>query len=610
MFCKNCGAEIKQGARFCENCGAPVAGASDEKNRHTSPQKKPHKAKPKAGNSKSLDSFFADKRRMMIIIVVAAVLVACIIGGLIWHSHSQKVKYDGYMQTASELMTNGDYDQAEMILNESIQLRPKEPQAYLTLASVYTEKKEYHKTVVILRQGAEKTGKDEVFKAPLERAEVVYSNTWKSAYKEILDSNSDLIYDYEYGREEYEQGRNEVAALYDMDKDGTPELWFFTYIDYAAELNIYTYADGKATKLPYKCVYYWKGNDKQDDDGFHDLYAAGGMNYIVFSEEGKNGFTVCSEITDESTNTEINSYTYESGKISYPDFLDCIHYYIGMDGTANESYECTQNGSDISQKDYEKAKQRIIDNMDQVIITNTLFSRDEKLYKEFLSAAETRDSLGMTYEEITDALKPAKVEAEDKENKTDDSEKNNSEKDDSDKNDAESIELFSKLSEGGFYFTSGAGAWATDLKFNEDGSFSGYYHDSNMGEDMETYPNGTAYVCDFSGKFKDVKKTGEHEYTMTLDGDIKLEQPVDSDTVKDDTHIIYSEPYGLETLSDGDTVTVIEPGYPLNDLDEAFLDWIRMPQAWETVPDTADTYYLLNPKGGDYGGYAFIFGED
>ena len=107
-----------------------------------------------------------------------------------------------------------------------------------------------------------------------------------------------------------------------------------------------------------------------------------------------------------------------------------------------------------------------------------------------------------------------------------------------------------------------------------------------------------------------MKKTGEHEYTMTLDGDIKLEQPVDSDTVKDDTHIIYSEPYGLETLSDGDTVTVIEPGYPLNDLDEAFLDWIRMPQAWETVPDTADTYYLLNPKGGDYGGYAFIFGED
>ena len=52
-----------------------------------------------------------------------------------------------------------------------------------------------------------------------------------------------------------------------------------------------------------------------------------------------------------------------------------------------------------------------------------------------------------------------------------------------------------------FLFCSGAGGWSTGLKLNADGTFSGEYHDSNMGETGDGYPNGTMYECTFSGKF-------------------------------------------------------------------------------------------------------------
>ena len=30
MFCRNCGKEIKDGAKFCENCGTPVMAAAEQ----------------------------------------------------------------------------------------------------------------------------------------------------------------------------------------------------------------------------------------------------------------------------------------------------------------------------------------------------------------------------------------------------------------------------------------------------------------------------------------------------------------------------------------------------------------------------------------------------
>lgn len=51
-----------------------------------------------------------------------------------------------------------------------------------------------------------------------------------------------------------------------------------------------------------------------------------------------------------------------------------------------------------------------------------------------------------------------------------------------------------------FVFCSGAGAWRTTIVVNQDGSFSGEYLDSDMGDSGDGHPKGTQYICSFSGK--------------------------------------------------------------------------------------------------------------
>ena len=50
-----------------------------------------------------------------------------------------------------------------------------------------------------------------------------------------------------------------------------------------------------------------------------------------------------------------------------------------------------------------------------------------------------------------------------------------------------------------FVFSSGAGAWGTFLTLDADGSFTGGYNDSDMGDTGEGYPHGKNYYCEFQG---------------------------------------------------------------------------------------------------------------
>ena len=59
-----------------------------------------------------------------------------------------------------------------------------------------------------------------------------------------------------------------------------------------------------------------------------------------------------------------------------------------------------------------------------------------------------------------------------------------------------------------FVFASGAGAWSTDLTLNQDGSFTGVYHDADT---------TTVYICTFSGQFGDIRQVDDHTWSMTLE---------------------------------------------------------------------------------------------
>jgi hypothetical protein len=142
-------------------------------------------------------------------------------------------------------------------------------------------------------------------------------------------------------------------------------------------------------------------------------------------------------------------------------------------------------------------------------------------------------------------------------------------------------------------FASGVGAWSTDITMESDGTFSGYYHDTNMGESGADYPNGTMYESVFNGKFADIQKVSDHEYSMKLDY-LNVEGTVGAERVEDGIRIVTSEPNGFDSA---DEFSLYLPGRQTADLPEGFISWASMPMAWTDIPDALPLYGLYNIGG-------------
>ena len=157
----------------------------------------------------------------------------------------------------------------------------------------------------------------------------------------------------------------------------------------------------------------------------------------------------------------------------------------------------------------------------------------------------------------------------------------------------ESPESIFALIPGDFIYASGVGAWATELTIAADGTFTGNYHDSNMGDTGPDYPNGTRYVSVFSGRFTLVQKVSDVEYQLTLTS-LNVQGTVGAESIEDGVKVITSDPAGFDAASD---FTLYLPGRRPSDLPEEFLFWVQTLQAWDTVPDTLPMWGLYNVVG-------------
>lgn len=144
-------------------------------------------------------------------------------------------------------------------------------------------------------------------------------------------------------------------------------------------------------------------------------------------------------------------------------------------------------------------------------------------------------------------------------------------KTDSNGGDSAANSVFGQLSGYMFYFSIGAGGWETDLTINPDGTFEGYYSDSDMGETGDDYPNGTRHECTFSGKFTSPEKVDEYTYRFTVEDLICAEEP-GKESIEDGIRVIQAEPYGAAM---GDAVELYLPGKSASDLPAAFTDWVQ-----------------------------------
>ena len=135
----------------------------------------------------------------------------------------------------------------------------------------------------------------------------------------------------------------------------------------------------------------------------------------------------------------------------------------------------------------------------------------------------------------------------------------------------EKTDVFAEMAGWEYEFTSGAGAWATELEVHEDGTFSGTFHDANMGETGEGYEeNGTLYLSEFTGKFGEAKEREPFIYEVPIE-EINYKNEPDTENIEDGTKYIYAEAYGL---SGADSLIVYLPGTPIEKLDEGYMSWI------------------------------------
>lgn len=127
---------------------------------------------------------------------------------------------------------------------------------------------------------------------------------------------------------------------------------------------------------------------------------------------------------------------------------------------------------------------------------------------------------------------------------------------------------------------SGAGAWCTEMQMGKDGSFTGYYHDSEA---------DVVYESSFSGRFTNVRKRDSYSYTMTLFA-LDIDGTENVAYAKDGKLYITQAPAGLKA---GDTYVLYLPGTPKERLTEEELSWLH-----DDGGSTLDTFFLCSQNTG------------
>ena len=157
---------------------------------------------------------------------------------------------------------------------------------------------------------------------------------------------------------------------------------------------------------------------------------------------------------------------------------------------------------------------------------------------------------------------------------------------------AETGFTFADLSDRVFYFSSGAGAWWTELRIQGDGSFEGHYQDVDMGDAGDDYPNGTLYYCDFIGMFDQLEKVDDFTYKMNLSFLSFKEKPAQEEEIIEGVRYIYSGANGL----DGEEFYLYLPGSRLVDLPQAYLQWVGYYDLEAAQEEELSFYGLYNVR--------------
>lgn len=139
-------------------------------------------------------------------------------------------------------------------------------------------------------------------------------------------------------------------------------------------------------------------------------------------------------------------------------------------------------------------------------------------------------------------------------------------------------------------FSSGVGGWSTDMRILSDGSFSGEFHDSEMGEFTDEYPNGTVYGCTFTGRLTVIEQVDENTWKLRVDA-LSVDEGQAEEAIDGGIRFVYSEPYGI---SEGDEMTLYQPGTLTAGFTEDMLLWAHL--LGEDAPTELESWFLYSEE--------------
>ncbi len=138
---------------------------------------------------------------------------------------------------------------------------------------------------------------------------------------------------------------------------------------------------------------------------------------------------------------------------------------------------------------------------------------------------------------------------------------------------------------GVYELSSGVGAWFTQLTVLDDGSFAGYYQDTDYDPgELDGAPyEATVYRCAFSGQLGRPERAGGAELDCTV---VLLDCEAGEPCVRDGALYVTTAPAGIAL---NDRLRCFAPGTAVSELPEEFLAWVRMREAgirWDSIPYT------------------------
>ena len=531
MYCRKCGAENQDHAQFCKDCGAPLR-------------------KVEMPNIKK-----KQKKYILWIAVVVVILAAGIAGILIFHEQKKEKEFQINIRNGQKYLEQMEYKKAEACFQKAIDIDPKEVKAYQGLAETYEGLEDYEKAFEIYEEafskvqntseelkkeeeelylGAiefyDKQGKeDEATELIKEMEGKDQSEEGKNKLNELQKKRSyqayyDLILEYQekYGMGKIKTRDQEAfcleglcfASLLDFDQNGKEEL----VLAYLSEMP------EREPPIPRYTVEVWefkKGKvDKVYTGNPYRIMETG--SYLIFTQVEEQNYIIEGGANILTVDDTIWGFDEEQ---KFKKITE-----IQTDGS--NPPKCSIDGKNVSQQEYEDMIQK--------------WEKKKIGYGLYPAEVQTLETVESTLKDLREFLQIKEEPVE------------------------EQSSVFEKIPQE-FVFTSGAGGWETVITINSDGTFTGEYKDSEMGDTGENYPNGTMSICNFKGKFTSPKQVDEYIYSMKLEY-LEQEKNPGDEYYEEGTRYLVSEPYGFDHA---DEFLIYFPGIAIANLPDGFTNWLN-----------------------------------